>query len=182
MFCPNCSQEQISTETKFCSRCGFLMTGVIELVKNGGETASKSLMEKISGDSPRKRGVKQGIFIFSLSFLIVPIVAIITIASRSEPFVVAITLVLMAVGGLLRMVYALLLQSGEPRAGKTTIGTDEIVVSGKSAPKELSDASAESVSAFIAPGQVDRRDTKDLVQTSVTEETTKLLKIEEMEN
>lgn len=29
MFCPNCSQQQVSDETRFCSRCGFQL-GVVK--------------------------------------------------------------------------------------------------------------------------------------------------------
>ncbi len=36
MFCPRCSQEQVSEETKFCSRCGFSLSLVAEVLTNGG--------------------------------------------------------------------------------------------------------------------------------------------------
>ena len=36
MFCPRCSQEQISEEIKYCSRCGFLLADVAEALKNDG--------------------------------------------------------------------------------------------------------------------------------------------------
>jgi uncharacterized membrane protein YvbJ len=36
MFCPKCGQQQLSEETKFCSRCGFLLTAVWDLVSNNG--------------------------------------------------------------------------------------------------------------------------------------------------
>jgi predicted amidophosphoribosyltransferase len=32
MFCPRCSQEQVSEETKFCSRCGFPLGLVSEIL------------------------------------------------------------------------------------------------------------------------------------------------------
>jgi hypothetical protein len=175
MFCPKCSQEQISSETKFCSRCGFLMTGVVELVKNNGNAANTSFLEKIAGDSPRKKGVKQGLFIFSLSFLIVPIVAILTVAFDSDPYVVAITAILLSVGGLLRMIYALLLQTNEPALGKTNSGSDQTVLSTNTAGRELPAAISQPVSDFIPPIQGNWRNTNDLIPTSVTEETTNLL-------
>ncbi len=64
MFCPRCGQEQISEETRFCSRCGFMLTIVSEVVANGGvlpQSLSFPDAEMIS--SPRKRGLKQGLFI-----------------------------------------------------------------------------------------------------------------------
>lgn len=37
MFCPKCSQQQASEELRFCSRCGFPLTGVTLLLENDGE-------------------------------------------------------------------------------------------------------------------------------------------------
>jgi hypothetical protein len=34
MFCPKCSQEQVSDETRFCSRCGFQLNIVKALLTN----------------------------------------------------------------------------------------------------------------------------------------------------
>jgi hypothetical protein len=36
MYCPRCGQQQISNETKFCSRCGFQMGLIPELLANNG--------------------------------------------------------------------------------------------------------------------------------------------------
>lgn len=36
MHCPRCGQQQISTETKFCSRCGFQLGLIPELIANNG--------------------------------------------------------------------------------------------------------------------------------------------------
>ena len=36
MHCPRCGQQQISDQTKFCSRCGFQLGLVSELLMNGG--------------------------------------------------------------------------------------------------------------------------------------------------
>lgn len=36
MFCPNCSQSQVSDEIRFCSRCGFPLSVVGELISNDG--------------------------------------------------------------------------------------------------------------------------------------------------
>jgi hypothetical protein len=50
MYCPKCSQEQISDEMRFCSRCGFslvvvrdLVAGGEPLVKRDGETQPAQL-------------------------------------------------------------------------------------------------------------------------------------------
>ena len=36
MHCPKCGQQQISEQTRFCSRCGFQLGFVAELLENGG--------------------------------------------------------------------------------------------------------------------------------------------------
>ena len=36
MFCPRCSQEQVSDKINFCPRCGFLLSDVAEALQNNG--------------------------------------------------------------------------------------------------------------------------------------------------
>lgn len=36
MYCPKCSQKQISDEIRYCSKCGFNLTDVAEALKNNG--------------------------------------------------------------------------------------------------------------------------------------------------
>ena len=36
MYCPRCSQQQASEETKFCSRCGFPLGLISEILAHGG--------------------------------------------------------------------------------------------------------------------------------------------------
>src|SRR5688572_30758899 len=114
MFCPRCGQEQISEETRFCSRCGFLLTGIAEIIGNGGVLPEIYQANSARGGSPKKRGLKQGLFIFLLTFLVVPIISIFTIWANSEPYLVAIAAITLFVGGLLRMVYALMFESSNP--------------------------------------------------------------------
>src|SRR4051812_11244200 len=112
MYCPRCGQERVSTETSFCSGCGFLLSGTLELLMTGGiNPGVPATVSKVKKDSPRSRGVKQGLFIFLLTFLIVPIISIITIAMHAEPYMVVIASILLAVGGLLRMAYAWMFES-----------------------------------------------------------------------
>src|SRR5215216_3242446 len=98
MHCPKCGQKQISDETRFCSRCGFLLTGVAEVVANGGMIIEPRAGITGNAASPRRRGVMQGLFIFLLSFLIVPILTIISIGLDIEPYAVVISALLFGVG------------------------------------------------------------------------------------
>ena len=36
MYCPNCGQQQVSGEMRFCSRCGLALTGLAEWLAGGG--------------------------------------------------------------------------------------------------------------------------------------------------
>ncbi len=182
MFCPQCGQEQISEQTRFCSRCGFLLTGVTELIATGGATLSHLQTLTNSSDAPRKKGLKQGLMFFLLTFLVVPIVAILSASLGIEPFVVAITAVLFFVGGILRMIYALLFESGQ--AGVNTLEQNVLNSAQNLLGKNkninaLPPQQTMPASTYAPPMQGNWRDTADLAHPSVTEGTTKLLEKEE---
>ncbi len=162
-------------ETSFCSRCGYLLTGTAELFKTGGSIPQIAQGSE-TGTSPRRRGLKQGLFIFLLTFLVVPIVAIFTIAINVEPFGVAISAIALFVGGLLRMAYALMFESNEP-PGLTAANQasfNPVFDSQRGLPPQRSYDAA----SYLSPtGQW--RDTNELEPKSVTENTTKLLEKEE---
>ncbi len=175
MFCPNCGQERASTETSFCSRCGFLLTGTAELLQTGGIIPQIN-QQPAKGNSPRKKGLKQGLFIFLLTFLVVPIVAIFTIAINAEPFAVAISAIALFMGGLLRMAYALMFESTDP-IDEVNVTRSRLHGTPQGQPV-LPPQQTYPASSYASP-QGRWRDTKDLEPTSVTESTTKLLEKED---
>lgn len=178
MFCPSCSQELISRETKYCSRCGFLMTGVIDLIDNRGGSKKETVLDRVFGDSPRQKGIKQGLFIFLLSFLVVPIITIITVADDAEPYAVILAAMLLVMGGILRMVYAFLFQSNQRKEDSHQVNFAahaQRSIHENQTGKSLPEATSEPVSDFVPPAESNWRDTNDLVPRSVTEETTNLL-------
>jgi len=178
MFCPRCGQQQTSNETRFCSRCGFLMTGVGALIAGNGNAEGLIPAKPAKVESARRRGLKQGLFLFLLTFLVVPIVAILTVWTGVEPFGIAISSILLFVGGLLRMAYALMFESAEP-AGKTVeqtvYQTAQNILSGSQNPNALPPSNSIPASSYIPPKQGNWRDTNDLEPSSVTDPTTKLL-------
>ena len=112
MYCPQCGQERISEATSFCSRCGYLLTGTAELLRTGGAVPAVS-----GSSSPRARGIKQGLFMFLLMFIVAPIVGMISVFGLGiEPWPVGITVVLLGLGGLLRIIYAFMFESKVPAA------------------------------------------------------------------
>jgi hypothetical protein len=182
MYCPVCGQQQISDETRFCSRCGFPLIGVSELISNRGVPAGSSILQ--SEPSAKKRGVKQGLFIFLLAFLVVPIVVIISIALRAEPFAAVFAAVLLTIGGLLRMAYALLFESGIP--GQMTLEEKLLAASQRKTLKAPASAALPPnqtipASDYVSPTTGAWRDTNELERDrigSVTEGTTRLLEKE----
>src|SRR5688572_27220819 len=107
MFCPQCGQERISEATSFCSRCGYLLTGTAELLRTGGAPPQAPSEER----SPRARGIRQGLFLFLLMFLIAPIVGLISAFGFGvDPWPVGVVVFLFGVGGILRMIYAVLFE------------------------------------------------------------------------
>ena len=178
MFCPNCGQERISTETSFCSRCGFLLTGTAELIQTGG-IIPQITSAAVKGTTPRKKGLKQGLFIFLLTFLVVPIVSIFTIAINVEPFAVAICAIALFMGGLLRMAYALMFESNE-FGGSLQTDFNHLITRQRTAaalPPQHSVPIPADVPFRAATGTW--RDTRDLQPPSVTDGTTKLLENED---
>ena len=177
MFCPVCGQQQISQDTRFCSRCGFLLTGIEQVITNEGSLPFIVLPKDPKAATPRKLGLKKGLMIFLLTFLVVPIITLISIALHIGPFFVAISAILLGVGGLLRMAYALLMESNEPN--EMTL-EENALASAKNLMGRYSNQNAlppqQSIPTnFYAPPVGNWRETNDLVQPSVTDETTKFL-------
>jgi hypothetical protein len=71
MHCPRCGQQQVSDETKFCSRCGFQLVIVTELLANGGVLPQLAALQKKKTFFNKKNGVMFGVawFIFFTMFM-----------------------------------------------------------------------------------------------------------------
>lgn len=183
MFCPNCGQERISTETSFCSRCGFLLTGTADILQMGGLIPRLAAETTYKPPSPRSRGVKQGLFVLLLSVLIVPLLTVLSIAiSLRSPILPITALILLVVGGLLRMAYAWLFES--PIPGGRTIEENALSAAqnllNRPPNAQLPPQQTYPVSSYAAPATGNWRDTNDLEPRSVTESTTRLLENEEI--
>ena len=138
MFCPNCGQERLSTETSFCSRCGFLLTGTADILQMGGLIPRLAPETAYKPPSPRSRGVKQGLFILLLSILIVPLLTMFAIAIRLGPGLPIVATILLVTGGLLRMAYAWMFESPIP-GGRTIEENANYQASGKRRNSSITD-------------------------------------------
>lgn len=181
MYCPICGQKQISEDTRFCSRCGFPLAGVSSLITNDGNLTNLQTEKNSKPDSKRKRGLKKGLMIFLLTFLIVPIAAVLTLAAHvAEPTVVVLLAILFGVGGLLRMAYALLFESNDEIADTSSKFKNSLQkVLEKKEAKNLPEQTSIPVSDYAAPRGGNWRDTNDLKPHSIVENTTRQLRNDE---
>lgn len=177
VYCPRCGQEQISAEVRFCSRCGFLMTGLAQVVFNGGMQQQLEPSPP-KPPSPRRKGLKQGGGWFLLGAFIVPILLILSDAFNLHDAVPALAAVIFFLGGFLRMLFALLFESGNP-ADKTleenVVQTARKILKKQPPANSLPPSQSIPVDAYAPPRATNWRDTNDLEPSSVTDKTTKLL-------
>lgn len=60
MYCPKCSQQQVSDELRFCSRCGFSLSAVRELIASGSALVEHGAEAQAEQLSRSQRGVRKG--------------------------------------------------------------------------------------------------------------------------
>lgn len=117
MYCPQCGQQQVTTEMRFCSRCGFSLGGVTELLASGGILKAGGDELREQSLSPRRRGVKRGVVMLLIGTVVVPVLGIINSYQDQTTLLevlVAISAVIFFAGGLMRILYALLFESTVP--------------------------------------------------------------------
>jgi hypothetical protein len=113
MYCPQCNQEQVSEEMRFCSRCGFPLAIVSQLVRGGGALAGFDPEAK--GElSPRQKGIRWGLILMIVSLLLVPLAAFMT-AMKSDFFALFVPLLTLFALGLGRLVHAYRLAQPTPK-------------------------------------------------------------------
>lgn len=108
MYCPQCSQEQAAGEMRFCSRCGFPLTIVSQLVANGGALAGFDAEGK-RRLTPRQKGIRWGALLMIISGVLIPIVALMA-AMKHNAAVLFFPVGLVFLVGLARLIYGYLLQ------------------------------------------------------------------------
>src|SRR5882724_12057092 len=114
MFCPQCSQQQLSNEVRFCPRCGFPLSGVSQLIANGGNLLGSSTEAKNPKRSPRSDGYRQGVLVIFVCFILLPIAEVLGKPYEQIPLVF-----LMA--GFMRMLYAKFFQEGSPKQAENPV-------------------------------------------------------------
>ncbi|HWS54710.1 MAG TPA: zinc ribbon domain-containing protein [Pyrinomonadaceae bacterium] len=178
MFCPECGQQQISDEARFCSRCGFQLAGVTGLLATRGALPADATPAALAPETPRRKGVRQGAKLFLIGLFLIPLLAIFYEMSRGLlPEELPLAGVIVFVGGLLRMIYAALFEDGPYRRQPASpFAYAPPAAQPLSAPRppaaELPPARGVPARGYAAP----RADTGEIsYRPSVTEGTTRLL-------
>ena len=156
---------------RFCSRCGFPLTLVSQLVTNGGALAGFDAEGK-RRLSPRQKGVRWGALLMIISGVLIPIVTLLS-AMKHDAAVLFFPVGLVFFSGLARLLYALFLQQDTLMEKGITSGT------AAGMPQHLNSAHSPGLPSHQSVPMANWRqpiDTSEMAQPpSVTDNTTKLL-------
>ena len=180
MFCPQCGQQQVAGVIRFCSRCGFPLDGVMQLLSNGGSLPVYRTPDEPVPVSARRKGIKQGGLLFLSGAVLVPILAIFANYGNSTflEILAALSAVICFVGGPLRMLFAAVFEEGAPKPIRM-YGPPPMHMPQQFAPHAPSPA-LPPPPARPQPTSWRRPNTAELVNPpSVTENTTRLLEKED---
>jgi hypothetical protein len=78
MYCPNCGQQQISDEMRFCSRCGLALTGLAEWLAGG--RVQRVEQPSVPEPSPRRKHFRRAGKLMFFSGVLFPIFLVICLA------------------------------------------------------------------------------------------------------
>jgi len=178
MYCPGCGQQQVSEETRFCSRCGLPLGLVAEILAHNGFLPQLEELNKKKGKLlTRRNGLIFSLYWFIFFVLIfTPFWGIVDIDELA-----GMSAIIGIFGALLLALTSVLYFEKVPKKSNTQMLESAAAerqslhgFSGKA--NALPPNQSIPTSAYVPPQAGNWRDTKDLVQpNSITEETTKLL-------
>lgn len=184
MHCPQCGQQQVSNELRYCSRCGFPLGGVLELMANGGVVPQYQPPSEVTRNvSPRRKGVQQGFALIFLAAVLTPLFAVLHEYIRFPDIFIALSAVIGFIGGALRVIYALIFEEGAQKVVYLNAPAQQPLLSPYQQPVAQPRPFADANRARPLPPQQSappqgwrRPNTSELINPpSVTENTTKLL-------
>lgn len=135
MHCPKCGQQQVSDEMRFCSRCGFPLSIVTEVLSHGGTLPEREAEASAPQLTSRQRGKRLGLLLLLTGMVLAIIAGIINdsrTASSLPPLALAQTLLLFGPGiiclvaGFARFLYAVMLEPKTPRKVSSPLPKDKV--------------------------------------------------------
>ncbi|MBP6003122.1 MAG: zinc ribbon domain-containing protein [Pyrinomonadaceae bacterium] len=178
MHCPSCGQQQVSNETKFCSKCGMPLGLVSDVLAHGGYLPQLAELHKKRKVFTRRNGMGFSL-IWCLFFLLImaPLWGILNIEELAGA-----SAVIGIFGGLIMLISSLMyLPKQTPAIDASQMGHAQgnFQMPGQIMPGQqygsLPPQQSIPVSMYDTPRAGNWRDTNDLDPVSVTENTTKLL-------
>lgn len=178
MHCPQCGQQQVTSELRFCSRCGFPLSGVTELLQTGGVLPQAQLPEG-QRISPRRKGVQQGVALIFLAVVLTPLFGVLNGYLNFPEIFVALSAIIGFIGGPLRILYAAIFEEGAQKIVYVNAQQQPQGFPAYQQPRAMADVNRGRAlppqQSIPVPGWR-RPDTSELAHPpSVTENTTKLL-------
>jgi hypothetical protein len=155
----------------FCNSCGFPLDGLKELLFSEGVPPALEKESQKPGESPRRKGVRQGVILFFICLLLAALTT--RTGNRRGDFLPMIFFM----AAFMRILYAVIFQEGAPRKKKQ----DGSLPSAPIATEQLGSAARGSAlppsqGVPVAAINRQRAGTAEMVSPpSVTEHTTKLL-------
>ena len=180
MFCPQCGQQQTTGAIRFCSRCGFPLDNVIQLLGSGGMMPVYRTSEEPAPVSARRKGVKQGGMLLLSGAVIVPLIGVMASFGHSAflEILTAFAAIICFIGGPLRMLYAALFEEGAQ--SPVRMYGPPPVARPQFGPPTMQHQPLPPPAARTPSGWRPRPNTAELVTPpSVTENTTRLLEKED---
>jgi endogenous inhibitor of DNA gyrase (YacG/DUF329 family) len=168
MYCPNCGQQQISDEMRFCSRCGLAFSGLADWLAGSRLVAARADEAQTSLPSARRKGMRRAAKLIFFGAVLFPVFLIISLIEDEPGPLIAPFLVFFA--GLAWMLYARLFADPTPVVNHQVTQTPRLAAPPVRGP--LPPASTIPISD-VRGSQVK---TNELAQPpSVTENTTRFL-------
>ena len=177
MYCPNCGQQQISDEMRFCSRCGLALSGLAEWLAGGALPERRADDAQVPAASPRRRGMRRAGKLLFFSGVLFPIFLVISLAiDEGAPMIVPFFLFFVS---LVLMLYARLFSDNTARVSRPIAQNPAIQTPDGQSPALGSKPTRSSLtpgSITSVPNIRQQVRTNELAQPpSVTENTTRLL-------
>jgi hypothetical protein len=180
MYCPKCSQQQVSEEVRFCSRCGFSLSAVRELVagsSNNGALVEDGTQAQAGQLARSQKGVRKGARMMLATVALALVVGLLT-AMRDDFAILLIPLVLCFIVGFARVLYGVFIAEKRAVPVKGAAAQPHVVPLMNGQPgtaarsPELSPPGVAPIESFTAQ----RGKTAEMIRPpSVTENTTRLL-------
>ena len=79
MYCPNCGQQQVSEEMRFCSRCGLALSGLAEWMA-GGMIVSRAEETRVLSPSRRRKMIRRAAKLMFFSAALFPVCVLMSVA------------------------------------------------------------------------------------------------------